>query len=103
MIDAGPKSNRFAKAEVWVMAVFSLVGTTLGVGTLIIVYWVMAGFRAEMIARHPERINDPAFMEALATDQRVMMVIAALVSLGVLLNVMGMISVIRACRGRPSP
>jgi hypothetical protein len=95
VVNGGPPSNRFA----WVMAGFAFVASVLGVGTLIVVYWVMANFRAEIAARHPDIVNDPAYMEALAIEQRVMMAIAALVGVGVLVIVAGTIQVFRS-RGR---
>ncbi len=99
MVDGGPKSSRFTNAEVWALGL-AFVGTMLGVGTLIVVYWVMSGFRAAMMAAHPDIVKDPAFMEAMAAEQRVLMVMIALVGLGILLNVAGAIRVFRSRAGR---
>ena len=98
MVDSGPKSSRFTNAEVGALSL-GFVGSVLGVGTLMVVYWVMSRFRGEMIARHPDIVNDPAYMEALAIEQRVVMVIAALIGVSVLLMVAGTIQVFRS-RGR---
>ena len=65
---------------------FSVVGTVLGVATVIIVYRTMSAFHAEMVQR-AEATRDQMLLDLIAHNSRIMMLILAVIVLVAALNI----------------
>jgi ABC-type lipoprotein release transport system permease subunit len=69
-----------------VVLAFSAVGTLLGVATVVIICWIMAGFRDELLQR-PGAADDPTLLEAIARESNTMLLVLASIVLVAALNI----------------
>ena len=65
---------------------FGVVGTVLGIATVVIVYRTMADFHGELLQR-ADAARDPMLLDAIARDSRTTILVLAAVVLVAVLNI----------------